>query len=68
MQVPKPVGDEVLAAEGDPLTWLHLLRGVVDVGDDSHLKHNVNLNVKGPYLARQLSYYLALVMPSNAIA
>ena len=68
MQVPKPVGDEVHAIECDPLIQLHLLRGTIDVDDDSHLKHNVNLNVKGPYLARQLSYYLALVMPSNVIA
>jgi hypothetical protein len=67
MQVPKSVGDEVHAAKGDLLTRLHLLRDVVDVDDGSHLKHNVNLYVKGPYLARQLSDDLAPAMPSNVI-
>ena len=67
MQVPKPISDEVQAAEGDPLTWLHLLRGVVDVGDDSHLKHNVNLNMNDPYLVHQLLDYLAPAMPNNMI-
>ena len=57
MQVPKPISDEVQAAEGDPLARLHLLHGIVDVDDDSHLKHNIKLNAKGPYLARQLSDY-----------
>jgi hypothetical protein len=68
MQVPKLVGDEVEAAEGDLLARLHPPRGVVDVGDDFHLKHDINLNAKGPYLARQLSDYLAPAMPSNVIA
>ena len=67
MQVPKLVGDEVEAIEGDLLTWLHPLYVVIDVDDDSHLKHNINLNMKGPYLAHQLSNYLALAMPSNMI-
>jgi hypothetical protein len=68
MQVPKLVSDEVKVAEGDLLTQLHPLCGVVDVDDDSHLKHDINLNAKGPYLACQLSDYLAPAMPSNDIA
>ena len=68
MQVPKLVSNEVQAAEGDLLAWLHLLCGVVDVDDDSHLKYNVNLNMKGRYLACQLSDYLAPALPSNVIA
>jgi len=48
MQVPKLIRDEVQAIEGDPLTRLHLLHGVVDVDDDSHLKHNDNQNTKRP--------------------
>jgi hypothetical protein len=68
MQVPKLVGDEVEAIEGDLLAQLHPFRGVIDVDDDSHLKHDINLNAKDPYLARQLSDYLALAMPSNVIA
>jgi hypothetical protein len=67
MQVPKLISDEVQATEGDLLAWLHLLCGFVDVDDDSHLKHNINLNTKGPYLACQLLDYLALAMPSNVI-
>jgi hypothetical protein len=67
MQIPKPIGNEVQVAEGDLLSWLHLLHNIVDVDDDSHLKHNVNLYVKGPYLVRQVSDYLASAMPSNVI-
>jgi hypothetical protein len=44
MQVPELVGDEVEAAEGDLLARLHPLRGVIDVDDDSYLKHDINLN------------------------
>jgi hypothetical protein len=62
------VGDEVNLAEGDPLARLLLLRFITDVEDNSHLKHKVSLNVKGPYLACQLSDYLALAMRSNVIA
>jgi hypothetical protein len=32
------------------------------------MKHDINLNAKGPYLARQLSDCLALTIPSNMIA
>ena len=48
MQVPKLVGDEVEAAEGDLLARLHPFHSVVDVDDDSHLKHDINLNAKRP--------------------
>ena len=68
MQVPKLVGDEVEATEGDLLTRLHPFHSVSNVDDDSHLKHDINLNTKGPYLVRQLSDYLAPAMPSNMIA
>jgi hypothetical protein len=68
MQVPKLVSDEVEAAEGDILARLHPLCCVVEVDDDSHLKHDINLNTKGPYLARQLSDCLASAMPSNMTA
>jgi hypothetical protein len=67
MQVPKLVGDEVEAAEGDLLTWQHSSRVIINADNDSHLKHDINLNAKGPYLARQLSDCLALAIPSNAI-
>jgi hypothetical protein len=49
MQVPKLVSEEVEAAEGDLLARLHPPRGIVDIDDDSHLKHDINLNAKGPY-------------------
>ena len=52
MQVPKLVSDEVEAVEGDHLTQLHPLCSIVDVDDDSYLKHDINLNTKGPYLTR----------------
>jgi hypothetical protein len=39
-----------------------------DDDDDSHLKHDINLNAKGPYLARQLSDCLAAAISSNVIA
>jgi hypothetical protein len=68
MQVPKLVNDEVEAVEGDLLARLHPFHGVIDVDDDSHLKHDINLNAKGPYLVCQLSDYLAPAMPSNVIA
>ena len=68
MQILEPVSYEVKAAEGDLLAQLHLLHGIIDVDDDSHLKHDINLNTKGPYLERQLSDCLALAMPSNMIA
>jgi hypothetical protein len=32
------------------------------------LKHNISLNTKDPYLARQLSDYFASVISSNMIA
>ena len=67
MQILGPVSYEVKAAEGDLLAQLHLLHGIIDVDDDSHLKHNINLYAKGPYLARQLLDYLAPAMPSNMI-
>jgi hypothetical protein len=68
MQVPKLVSDEVKVAEGDLLAQLHPLCGVIDVDDDSHLKHDINLNAKGPYLACQLLDCLAPTIPSNMIA
>ena len=68
MQVPELIADGVEAVEGDLLAWLHPLHGVIDVDDDSHLKHDINLNAKGPYLTRQLSDCLALAMPRNVMA
>ena len=68
MQVPKPVNDEVEVVEGDLLARLHPLHGIINVDDGSHLKHNVNMNAKGPYLVRQLLDYVAPAMPSNMIA
>jgi hypothetical protein len=64
---PKLVGDEVELAEGDPLARL-LLRFVVEVEDDSHMKHNISLNMKGPYLSPQLSDCFAPAISSNKIA
>ena len=61
------VGDEVKLAEGDLLAWLHFFRFVAEVEDNSHLKHNISLNAKGPYPTRQLSDYFALTIPSNVI-
>jgi len=66
-QVPELVGDEVEFAKGDPLARLLLSRFIVDVEDDSHLKHKISLNMKGPYLARQLSNCFALEISSNVI-
>ena len=60
--------DEVQVTEGDPPVWMYLLLTIVEVEDDSHLKHNINLYMKGPYLAHQLSDDLAPAMPSNVIA
>ena len=68
MQIPKPIGDEVEATKGDLLAQLDPLHTIVDVADDSHLKHDINLNTKGPYLVCQLSDYFALVISSNMIA
>jgi hypothetical protein len=61
------VGDEVELAKSDPLAWLLLFWFIAEVEDDSHLKHKISLNVKGPYLACQLSDYLAPAMLSNMI-
>ena len=68
MQVPELVSDEVKVNKGDLLTQLHPFHDIIDVDDDSHLKHDINPNTKDPYLARQLSDYLAPAMPSNVIA
>ena len=62
------VNDEVEFVEGDPLARLLLFRFIADVEDDSHLKHKISLNAKGPYLALELLDYLASAMPSNMIA
>ena len=67
-QVPELVGDEVELAEGDLLAQLLLFWFITEVEDDSHLKHKISLNAKGPYLVHQLSDYLAPTMPSNVIA
>ena len=67
-QVPKLDGGEVELADGDLLAWLLPFRFLVEVKDDSHLKHKISLNAKGPYLVRKLSDYLAPTMPSNVIA
>jgi hypothetical protein len=66
-QVPELVGDEVELAEGDPLARLLLFWFITDVEDDSHLKHKISLNTKGPYLARQLSNCFAPAIFSNVI-
>jgi hypothetical protein len=66
-QVPELVGDEVEPTEGDPLARLLLFWFVADVEDDSHLKHKISLNAKGPYLAHQLSDYFAPAISSNMI-
>jgi hypothetical protein len=47
---------------------LLLLRFVADVEDDSHMKHKISLNMKGPYLTRQLSDCFAPVISINVIA
>jgi hypothetical protein len=47
MQVPKLVDDEVEAAEGDLGTWLHLLN-VVELEDETHLKHEEYVEQKAP--------------------
>jgi hypothetical protein len=61
------VSDEVELAKGDPLAWLLLFWFIVDVEDDSHLKHKISLNAKGPYLARQPSDCFAPEIFSNVI-
>jgi hypothetical protein len=67
-QAPKLIGDEVELAEGDPLARLLLLWFIADLEDDSHLKHKISLNVKGPHLERQLSDCFAPAISSNVIA
>jgi hypothetical protein len=62
------IGDEVELAEGDPLARLLLLWFIADVEDDSHLKHKISLNAKGPHLERQLSDCFAPTISSNVIA
>jgi hypothetical protein len=59
------VGDEVELAEGDPLARLLLFWFVANVEDDSHLKHKISLNAKGPYLACQLSDCFASAISSQ---
>jgi hypothetical protein len=61
------VSDGVELAEGDLLAWPHFFWFITEVEDDSHLKHNIILYAKGPYLARQLLDYLAPAIPSNEI-
>jgi hypothetical protein len=62
------IGDEVELAEGDPLAQLLLLWFIADPKDDSHLKHKISLNAKGPHLEPQLSDCFALAISSNVIA
>ena len=66
--VPELIGDEVELVEGDLLARLLPFWFLAEVKDDSHLKHKISLNAKGPYLVRKLSDYLAPTMPSNVIA
>jgi hypothetical protein len=47
-QVPELIGDEVELFKGEPLVRLLLLWFITDVEGDSHLKHKISLNVKGP--------------------
>jgi len=61
-------GDEFKLAEGDPLARLLLFQFITDVEDDSHMKHKISLNMKGPYLAHQLSDCFAPAISSNMIA
>jgi hypothetical protein len=61
------VGDEVELAEGDLLARLLLLQFIADVEDDSHMKHKISLNMKGPYLTHQLSDCFAPAISSNVI-
>jgi hypothetical protein len=67
-QVLELIGDEVELVEGDPFAPLLLLWLVTDVEDDSHLKHKISLNTKGPYLAHQLLDCFAPAITSNMIA
>jgi hypothetical protein len=67
-QVLELVRDEVELAEGDLLAWPHFFWFITEVEDGSYLKHNTILYAKGPYLAHQLSDYLAPAIPSNEIA
>lgn len=63
MQDAKLMGDDVELAKGDLFAWLHLLRIIAKVKDNIHLKHNMNLYAKGPYLA--CSEDLASAISSN---
>jgi hypothetical protein len=47
-QVPELVGDKVELAKGDPLAQPLLFWFITDVEDDSHMKHKISLNTKGP--------------------
>jgi hypothetical protein len=67
-QAPELIGDEVELTEGDPLARLLLLWFVTDVEDDSHLKHKISLNAKGPHLERQQLDCFAPAISSNVIA
>jgi hypothetical protein len=67
-QVPKLVGDEVELAEGDLLARLHFFWFIAEVEDNSHLKHNISLYAKGPYLVRKLSDCFAPAITYNVIA
>lgn len=66
-QVPELVGDEVEFDKGYLLPRLLLFWFFVEVEDNSHLKHKISLNAKGPYLACQLPGCFALVISSNMI-
>jgi hypothetical protein len=62
------VGVEVELAKGNLLARLHFFWFIAEVEDNSHLKHDISLYAKGPYLVHKLLDYLALAMPSNVIA
>ena len=66
-QVPELVGDEIELSEGDLLARLHFFWFVTEVEDNSHLKHNISLYVKDPYLARKLSDCFASAITCNVI-
>jgi hypothetical protein len=44
----KLFSNEVELAKGDPLARLPLFWFITEVEDDSHLKHKISLNMKGP--------------------
>jgi hypothetical protein len=66
--VPELVGDAVELAKGNLLARLLLFWFIAEVEDDSHLKHNISLHTKDPYLARQLSDCFDPAISSNVIA